>query len=247
MGLNGHSYWISAVISNNVGNVAVVELAGTPAWQDGTTIGQASIVTPQSVWLGTVGGGEPILRSNRIVIPMYYRYDTGGSGSEPFVGCIYSDDGVTFSRGMLSDETQAAVFGDGGQTSGMLEPHFTELTTNNHLYISCNTKGSYHGHMTSTDGGQTWTAGLDDGTGGSTLLQVASTPAPVVALGGGEFVMVMPDDSRSSVAANRLSQHRRMRHLVAGHPSLHWYGAVQRHLLGRREYSLRLRTRAHGH
>jgi autotransporter-associated beta strand protein len=195
MGLNGHSYWISAVISNKVGNVAVVELAGTPAWQDGTTIGQASIVTPQSVWLGTVGGGEPILRSNRIVIPMYYRYDAGGSGSEPFVGCVYSDDGVTFSRGMLTDETQAAVFGDGGQSSGMLEPHFTELTANNHLYISCNTKGSYHGHMTSTDGGQTWTAGLDDGTGGSTLLQVASTPAPVVALGGGEYVMVLPDDS----------------------------------------------------
>ncbi|HEV2970428.1 MAG TPA: exo-alpha-sialidase [Pirellulales bacterium] len=195
MGLNGHSYWLSKVISNNTGGAAVVELAGTPAWQDGTTLNPSSIVTPQSVWLGTVGGGEPILRSNRIVIPLYYRYDTGGSGVEPFVGCIYSDDGVTFSQGKLTDETQAAVFGGGGQTAGLLEPHFTELTADNHLYISCNTKGSFHGHMTSTNGGQTWTAGLDDGTNGSTMLKAASTPAQVVALGGGVYVMVMPNNA----------------------------------------------------
>ena len=194
MGLNGHSYWISNVVSNNQGSTAVVELAGTPAWLDGTTVNPSSVVAPQSVWLGNVGGGEPILRSNRIVIPLYYRYDTAGSGVEPFVGCIYSDDGVTFSRGMLNDETQAAVFGGGGSQAGMLEPHFTELTTDNHLYISCNTKWSFHGHLTSTDGGQTWTAGLDDGTNGSTLLHVASTPAPVIALGGGKYVMVMPDN-----------------------------------------------------
>ncbi len=192
MGLNGNSYWISNVVFNNAGT-AVVELAGTPAWRDGTTVNPGSIVTPQSVWLGTVGGGEPILRSGRIVIPLYYRYDTSGSGTEPFVGCIYSDDGVNFSQGMLADETQAAVYGEGGQSSGVLEPHFTELATDNHLYISCNTKGSFHAHLISTDGGTTWTAGLDDGTGGTTMLKVASTPAPVIALGGGVYVMVMPD------------------------------------------------------
>ena len=191
MGLNGNSYWISNVVSNTTGHSAVVELAGTPIWRDGTTIGPGSLVTPQSVWLGTVGGGEPILRSNRILIPLYYRYDTSGSGFEPFVGCIYSDDGVTFSQGTLADETQAAIYSVGG----MLEPHFTELSTDNHLYISCNTKGSFHGHMTSSDGGRTWTFGLDDGTGGSTLLNVVSTPAPVIALGGGRYVMVLPDNS----------------------------------------------------
>ncbi len=190
MGLNGNSYWISNVVSNVTGFTAVVEITGTPAWRDGTTVGPASIATPQSVWLGTVGGGEPILRSGRIVIPMYYRYDTSGSGTEPFVGCIYSDDGVNFSQGMLADETQAAVYAGGG----FLEPHFTELATDNHLYISCNTKGNLHGHMTSTDGGVTWTAGLDDGTNGTTMLKVISTPAPVIALGGGVYVMVMPDN-----------------------------------------------------
>ncbi len=194
MGLNGNSYWIADVVSNTMGHTSVIDIGGVPAWQDGTTVGTASMSTPQSVWLGTVGGGEPILRSGRIVIPMYYRYDSGGSGSEPFVGCIYSDDGGKFSQGMLVDETQAAIYGDGGVTSGVLEPHFTELATDNHLYISCNTKGSFHGHMISTDGGKTWTAGLDDGTGGTTMLKVVSTPAPVVALGGGAYVMVMPDN-----------------------------------------------------
>ena len=190
MGLNGNSYWISNVVSNVTGFTAVVEITGTPAWRDGTTVGPASIVTAQSVWLGTVGGGEPILRSGRILIPMYYRYATSGSGTEPFVGCIYSDDGVNFSQGMLADETQAAVYAVGG----FLEPHFTELATDNDLYISCNTKGSFHGHMTSTDGGVTWTAGLDDGTNGTTMLKVLSTPAPVIALGGGVYVMVLPDN-----------------------------------------------------
>ncbi len=191
MGLNGNSYWISNVVSNTTGFSAVIELAGTPAWQDGTAVGAGSVVTPQSVWLGTVGAGEPILRSGRIVIPMYYRYDTSGSGFEPFVGCVYSDDGKTFSQGMLADETQTAIYNAGG----MLEPHFTELSADNHLYISCNTKGAYHGHMTSTDGGQTWTFGLDDGTAGSTLLKVVSTPAPVIAIGGGKYVMVLPDNN----------------------------------------------------
>jgi autotransporter-associated beta strand protein len=67
MGLNGQTFWISNVVSNGTGSTAVVELAGTPAWRDGTTVGAASIVTPQSDWLGTVGGGEPLLRSGRIV------------------------------------------------------------------------------------------------------------------------------------------------------------------------------------
>ena len=51
MGLNGNSYWISSVISNSTGVTAVVELAGTPAWQNGTTVNSSSVVTPQTVWL----------------------------------------------------------------------------------------------------------------------------------------------------------------------------------------------------
>ena len=34
------------------------------------------------------------------------------------------------------------------------------------------------------------------------MLNVASTPAPVVALGGGKYVMVLPDDPLRSIAVS---------------------------------------------
>ena len=111
------------------------------------------------------------------MIPLYYRDDTSSPSIEPFVGNIISDDGAKFSQGMLVDETQAAIFGGRDVTSGVLEPHFAELAADNHLYISCNTEGSGRGRLTSTDGGKTWAAGLDDGTGDSTMSMAASTPA----------------------------------------------------------------------
>ncbi len=156
--------------------------AAAPAFSAGTTFTSATAL-PQAGWF--VPGERGCLnQAGNIVLPMNGRTGVFPQGTPFGFSLVY--DGSTFTV-----STQTTVNGQVGE----IEPSICSLGGNNLYMTFRQASGNYRGHKISTDGGATWGAQIiDDGTGGTTALTGTATLAPILALGGGQFVMVAPAD-----------------------------------------------------
>jgi len=168
-GTTDNTKYQCTVISTTTCDITGSSYAGTtltsPTWvaySQWAQLGNGHVVALSS------GAGS----AGRIVLPLYYRYDSAGAGLA-FSRSLYSDNvtsnpstGGTWTAGTILSESN-------GSNPGNIEPSYVETNTAGNLYATAkNVSNTIRPANLSTDGGgSTWGVWTNqDGTGGTTKI-----------------------------------------------------------------------------
>lgn len=202
--VNGNPYFVTR-ISNTVFDLIAAPTVDTV----GLNVASATIQT-QAAWVAFCGGNVVVHPDGSHGIPCNYRKDATGSGAfAGYAGYVkVGADGTTITCSTFDENSITPVFGTG--SDGIIEPHGCMLSNGTTVALSCNTKdktgdAGYFQGMAFVNLSTMVISGffLNDGTAGSTSIQTGSTPCPIVALGGGRYVLIANDENPGALVIRR--------------------------------------------